>query len=121
MRRTVTVLALAAVLLAGLAAPAAAIPGNGTGQYSFPLICDGRLVTLTIGSGDWSAAYVHETGGRFIPRATHVLVTDIETGEVLFEEHDVKHANRKGSESECTEVYDVDGMRVMFVVEGKLR
>jgi hypothetical protein len=121
MRRILTGSALAALLVVGLAGPAAAVPGNGTGQSTFPLLCEGRLLTLTIGGGNWSAAYVHETGGRFVLRATHVLVTDIETGDVVFEEHDVKNSARKGPLTECTDVYEVDGVRVVFVAEGTLR
>lgn len=121
MRRLTIVPALAAVFVLGIVGPAVARPGNGEGQSTFQMVCDGTLSTLTVGGGSWSAAHVQETGRKFIPRATHLLAHDEETGTVLFEEHDVKPSAGNGPMSVCIEELRMDGMHITFTVEGTLR
>ncbi len=121
MRRSILVPTLTFAFLLAAATPALADPGKGSGQASFPMVCDGRVSTLTVGGGLWAAAHVHETGRTFIPRATHFYVEDADTGELLFEEHDVKNAAAKGSSSVCVDELYVDGMHFTFIVEGELK
>jgi hypothetical protein len=120
MRRSVTLAAVTAALVAATAGPVAAAPGGGTGQDTFPISCGGRVLTLTIGSGTWSAAYVQESGQRFIPKATFFTVVDAATGEVLVEEADVKPGSARQSNLTCVDTATDDGTIVTFVVQGRL-
>lgn len=67
MRRLITGSILAAAIVGGSVTQAVALSGAGSGPYTFPMVCDGKPVMLTIASGVWSAAYVRETGMRFLP------------------------------------------------------
>ena len=120
MRRLFILTAVTAALSAVTVVHASADPGTGTGQSTFPIRCGTRVVHLTIANGTWSAAYVRETGQRFIPKATYVTVTDAVTGEVLFEEADVKPGAAKQSNLECVDAVPDDGVIVTFVVRGRL-
>ena len=120
MRRLTILAAVTAALVASSVVPASAVPGNGTGQTTFPIRCGGRTLTLTIANGGWSAAYVGETGQRFIPKATYVSVVDAETGEVLLEEADVKPGAAEQSNLSCTDAAPDDGLIVTFTVHGRL-
>jgi hypothetical protein len=119
MRRLIIAPTLAAVL-AGSLTTALAAPGNGTGQSSFPMTCDGVTVTFTIASGNWSAAYVSETGEHFLPKGTYFAVTDLATGELLYEELDAKPSADKADVT-CTDAFEDGGVLITFEVYGKLR
>jgi hypothetical protein len=120
MRRFIILTAVTAALAAGSIAPASAVPGNGTGQSTFPIRCGTRVVHLTIANGTWSAAYVQETGQRFVPKATYVTVTDAKTGEILFQEADVKPGAAKQSNLGCVDSVPDSGVIVTFIVRGRL-
>lgn len=120
MRRLITIVALATGIVAGPATPAPALIGDGAGQYTFAMVCDGQQVTLTIASGRWSAAYVWETGGRFIPKGTVVAVRDAQTGELLFEESDLK-PSASDTQSTCIDAWQDEGVVITFVVVGKMK
>jgi hypothetical protein len=120
MRRFIILTAVTAALAAASIAPASAVPGNGTGQSTFPIRCGARVVHLTIANGTWSAAYVQETGQRFIPKATYVTVTDAQTGEILFQEADVKPGAAKQSNLGCVDSVPDAGVIVTFIVRGRL-
>ena len=120
MRRLFVLTAVTTALSAATIAPASAEPGAGTGQSTFPIRCGASVVHLTIANGNWSAAYVRETGQRFIPKATFVTVADAATGEVLFEEADVKPGSARQSNLGCVDVLPGDGVIVTFVVRGRL-
>jgi hypothetical protein len=119
-RRAALTAVLAATFAIGSVAPALAAPGNGAGQATFPIRCGGRVLTFTIASGTWSAAYVRETGQRFIPKATYVSIVDAATGEVVFEEADVKPGAEKRSNVVCVDAAPDDGLIVTFAVHGRL-
>jgi hypothetical protein len=122
MRRLGLGMLLAVVTFALLApaSPAAAAPSASSAVSTFPMTCDGQVVTLTIGGGPWSAARIAETGDVFVPVATHVYLRDPTTGEVVYEEHDYKGAPRAGG-TLCVEEFDADGLLGTFVVEGDVR
>jgi hypothetical protein len=120
MRRLMILAAATACLVVAGVAPATAVPGQGTGQATFAIRCDGRLLTFTIANGTWSAAYVHETGQRFIPKATRASVVDATTGDVLFEEIDAKPGSAQQSNLRCVDAFPDDGLIVTFVVRGRL-
>jgi hypothetical protein len=113
--------AAAAVMTAALAAPASAAPGGGEGQTTFPMMCDGEAVTLTIGGGTWAAAYVAESGRRFLPKATLLQVVDVETGEVLDEILDAKPSAARTATTACQDVSTDGALRYIFTVKGKVR
>lgn len=120
MRRLIIAPILAAGILGGALTTALAAPGSGTGQSSFPMVCDGVTVTFTIASGNWSAAYVSETGEHFLPKGTYFAVTDVATGELLYEELDAKPSAGK-AEVTCTDAFEDAGVLITFEVYGKLR
>jgi hypothetical protein len=120
MRRLTTVLLFAITALIGGATPGLADPGRGSGQSTFPMVCEGDVWTLTVGNGSWAAADVAETGRKFIPKATHFLIED-ESETILFAVHDEKKVAGKGPGATCVDEFELDGMRYRFVVEGKLR
>lgn len=119
MRRLISIV-LAAGVVVGASEPARALVGDGTGQYTFPMVCDGQTVTLTIASGRWAAAYVWETGERFVPKGTSLAVHDLETGEMLFEEADLKPSVSETG-STCVDVWEDGGALVTFQVFGKMK
>ena len=120
MRRLATLAAVTAALVAATVAPASADPGGGAGQTTFPIRCGVHVVHLTIANGGWSAAYVQETGQRFIPKATYVSVVDASTGELLFEEIDAKPNAARQSNLECVEAMLDGDVLVTFRVHGRL-
>jgi hypothetical protein len=112
---------LAAFIVASLSLPAYATPGGGKGQSTFPMECDAEMVTLTIGGGIWSAAYVSETEERFIPELTRFQVVDPSSGEVVYEEVDRKGSSDHSLESVCVLTWEEDGSQLTFTVFGKKR
>lgn len=120
MRRLIVIAALATGIVIGATAPVGAAPGGGAGQYTVPMVCDGQTVTLTIASGRWSAAYVVETDSKFIPKGTYVAVTNVETGELLFEEFDAKPSVTRAG-STCVDAWEDEGVLITFEVYGKLK
>lgn len=121
MRRFITTVAMATGAVVALSVPAWAVPGGGAGQYTFPMVCDGQTVTLTIGSGRWAAAYVLETSDRFVPIGTSVSVTDLATGETLFSEQDLKPSVDDKADTTCVDGSEGDGVSVVFEVYGVLK
>lgn len=120
MKRFIALAAISAALVGAAAVPALAVPGGGTGQTTFPIRCGRQVVTLTIANGTWSAAYVSETGERFIPKATYFSIVDATTGEVVFEEIDEKPNALRQSNLDCVESFPDEGLLVTFVVRGRL-
>jgi hypothetical protein len=122
MTRTIRRLAVPVLVGLGLLVPAPAAfaaPGDASAVSTFELTCDGALSTLTVGGGPWSAAHVAETGAIFVPTATHAVLQDPTTGEIVWEEDDVKGAP-KPSTSTCSETFEMDGLIATFVVEGTM-
>ena len=109
------------VLIASPAPAALAAPNDASANSTFPMECDGTTVTLTIGGGPWSAARVLETGEVFVPVATHVYLRDPDTGEVVYEDHDFKGAERTGGSSCVEEFRTRSGLLGSFVVEGAIQ
>jgi len=119
-RRAALTAALTTTFAIAAVAPALAAPGNGAGQATFPMRCGGRVVTLTIANGTWSAAYVRETGQRFIPKATYLSIVHASTGEILVQQNDVKPGAAKQSNVVCVDAAPDDGVIVTFAVHGRL-
>ncbi|HSL09823.1 MAG TPA: hypothetical protein VLA82_00710 [Actinomycetota bacterium] len=59
-------------------------------------------------------------GSGLIPKATYVSVVDAATGEVVFEEADVKPGAAKRSNLACVDAMPDDGLIVTFSVHGRL-
>jgi hypothetical protein len=122
MTRNIVRLAIPALVALGLLVPAPAAfatPGSGSAVTTFQLTCDGVLSTLTVGGGPWSAAHVAETGKTFVPTATHAILQDPTTGEIVFQEDDLKGAPKR-STTTCSETFEMDGLIATFVVEGTM-
>ncbi|MGZ4131188.1 MAG: hypothetical protein ACXVPR_10250 [Actinomycetota bacterium] len=122
MTRKIGRLAIPALVALGLLIPAPAAlaaPGSGSAVSTFQLTCDGVLSTLTVGGGPWSAAHVAETGKVFVPTATHAVLQDPTTGEIVFQQDDFKGAP-KPSTTTCSETFEMDGLIATFVVEGTM-
>lgn len=119
-RRLTTVCLFAIAAVIGGATPGLADPGTVSGLSSFQMVCEGDLWTLTVANGSWAAADVAETGGKFIPKATHFLIEDA-SGTILLAAHDVKKVAGRGSVATCVDEFELDGMHYLFIVEGTLR
>jgi hypothetical protein len=116
LRRLTTVCVFAVAAVIGGATPGMADPGTDSGHSTFPMVCEGNLWTFTVANGWWSAADVQETGAKFIPKATHFVIEDA-SGAILFEDH----VRETASTTTCVDELEFDGLRYLFVVEGKLR
>jgi len=122
MTRNIRRLAIPVLVALGLVVPAPAAfaaPANASAVSTFQLTCDGALSTLTVGGGPWSAAHVAETSQTFVPTATHAVLQDPITGEIVWQEDDLKGAP-KPSTSTCSETFEMDGLIATFVVEGTM-
>jgi hypothetical protein len=118
-RLTLTATFAITCVIAG-ATPGTADPGNGHGQTTFPMVCDGKLSALTVGGGSWAAADLGDSHGTFIPQQTYFSIHD-GSGELLYEEHDAKRGGGKPSTSSCVDEFEMDGLHYRFVVEGKVK
>jgi hypothetical protein len=116
MKRWAATAAMLLVLLGVLAAPAYADPPN---IEPFPITCDGVTYTVvTPGQGNWTPALVTTSNQVLIPFSFHITVTNVATGEVVFEEEVSKAAASRAATTTCTfgETFTEDGQT--FVFEG---
>jgi hypothetical protein len=116
MKRWVATAAMLLALLGVLAAPAYADPPN---IEPFPITCDGVTYTVvTPGQGNWTPALVTTSNQVLIPFSFHITVTNVATGEVVFEEEVSKAAASRAATTTCTfgETFTEDGQT--FVFEG---
>src|SRR5918994_4898474 len=116
MKRWAATAAMLLALLGVLAAPAYADPPN---IEPFPITCDGVTYTVvTPGQGNWTPALVTTSNQVLIPFSFHITVTNVATGEVVFEEEVSKAAASRAATTTCTfgETFTEDGQT--FVFEG---
>jgi hypothetical protein len=116
MKRWAATAAMLLVLLGVLAAPAYADPPN---IEPFPITCDGVTYTVvTPGQGNWTPALVTTSNQVLIPFSFHITVTNVATGEVVFEEEVSKAAASRAATTTCTfgETFTEGGQT--FVFEG---
>jgi hypothetical protein len=116
MKRWAATAAMLLALLGVLAAPAYADPPN---IEPFPITCNGVTYTVvTPGQGNWTPALVTTSNQVLIPFSFHITVTNVATGEVVFEEEVSKAAASRAATTTCTfgETFTEDGQT--FVFEG---
>jgi hypothetical protein len=92
--------AAAAVLcLVQIAMP---VPANAQEWETFPFTCAGETFTVTASPGQWSVGHIVGDNGRhLVPYDFSITVTDLETGETLFEASYTKPGNRDGEPVLC--------------------
>jgi hypothetical protein len=116
MKRWAATAAMLLALLGVSMAPAYADPPN---IEPFPITCDGVTYTVvTPGQGNWTPALVTTSNQVLIPFSFHITVTNVATGEVVFEEEVSKAAASRAATTTCTfgETFTEDGQT--FVFEG---
>jgi hypothetical protein len=116
MKRWAATAAMLLALLGVSMAPAYADPPN---IEPFPITCNGVTYTVvTPGQGNWTPALVTTSNQVLIPFSFHITVTNVATGEVVFEEEVSKAAASRAATTTCTfgETFTEDGQT--FVFEG---
>jgi hypothetical protein len=116
MKRWAATAAMLLALLGVSMAPAYADPPN---IEPFPITCDGVTYTVvTPGQGNWTPALVTTSNQVLIPFSFHITVTNVATGEVVFEEEVSKAAASRAATTTCTfgETFTDGGQT--FVFEG---
>jgi hypothetical protein len=116
MKRWAATAAMLLALLGVSMAPAYADPPN---IEPFPITCNGVTYTVvTPGQGNWTPALVTTSNQVLIPLSFHITVTNVATGEVVFEEEVSKAAASRAATTTCTfgETFTEDGQT--FVFEG---
>ena len=116
MKRWAATAAMLLALLGVSMAPAYADPPN---IEPFPITCDGATYTVvTPGQGNWTPALVTTSNQVLIPFSFDITVTNVATGEVVFEEEVSKPAASRAATTTCTfgETFTEDGQT--FVFEG---
>jgi hypothetical protein len=116
MKRWAATAAMLLALLGVSMAPAYADPPN---IEPFPITCNGVTYTVvTPGQGNWTPALVTTSNQVLIPFSFHITVTNVATGEVVFEEEVSKAAASRAATTTCTfgETFIEDGQT--FVFEG---
>jgi hypothetical protein len=116
MKRWAATAAMLLALLGVSMAPAYADPPN---IEPFPITCGGVTYTVvTPGQGNWTPALVTTSNQVLIPFSFDITVTNVATGEVVFEEEVSKPAASRAATTTCTftDTFTEDGQT--FVVEG---
>lgn len=92
MRRVLTVVCAVTVVLALAAGPAAADRSQAKNYEEIPVTCEGlgEIVIEVASLGQWGTGKVQGTQLTLIPRTFSFTLTDVATGEVVFDEDVVK-------------------------------
>jgi hypothetical protein len=117
MKRWVATAAMVIGLLGVLMAPAHADPINAPRVEPFPITCDGTTYTVVVpGLGMWTPALVTTSNQVLIPLSFHITVTNVATGEVVFEDEVSKAAASRVATTTCTfgETFTEDGVTFEF-------
>jgi hypothetical protein len=122
MKRWAATTAMVLALLGVSMAPAHADPINAPNVEPFQITCAGATFTVVVpgatGQGQWTPALVTTSNQVLIPLSFHITVTNVATGEVVFEEEVSKAAASHVATTTCTfgETFTEDGQT--FVFEG---
>src|SRR5215218_9479570 len=119
MKRWAATTAMVLALLGVSMAPAHADPINAPNVEPFQITCAGATFTVvTPGRGNWTPALVTTSNQVLIPLSFDITVTNVATGEVVFEEEVSKAAASHVATTTCTfgETFTEDGQT--FVFEG---
>jgi hypothetical protein len=86
----------------------AAAPGKAPKWETFPLTCDGEHYTNTASLGQWSVGHiVGENGKHLVPYDFSITVTDLNTGETLFQAAYTKPGDRGGEPVLCSNYAEI--------------
>jgi hypothetical protein len=103
MKRWAATAAMLLALLGVLAAPAYADPTNAPNIEPFPITCDGVTYTVvTPGQGNWTPALVTTSNQVLIPFSFEITVTNLTTGEVVFQEQVSKEPAARTATTTCS-------------------
>jgi hypothetical protein len=96
MRRILTVVCAAMVALGMTAGPAAADRSQARNYEEIPATCEelGEIVIEVVNLGQWGTGKVQGTNQTLIPRTFRFTATNVDTGEVLFDEQIAKRNAR---------------------------
>jgi hypothetical protein len=122
MKRWVATAAMVLGLLGIYMAPAHADPINAPNVEPFEITCDGTTYTVVVaGRGLWTPALVTTSNQVLIPFSFDITVTNVATGEVVFEEEVSKEPADRVATTTCsfTQTFTEDGetFQVVGVVE----
>jgi hypothetical protein len=96
MRRILTVVCAAMVALGMTAGPAAADRSQARNYEEIPATCEelGEIVIEVVNLGQWGTGKVQGTNQTLIPRTFRFTATNVDTGEVVFDEQIAKRNAR---------------------------
>jgi hypothetical protein len=104
MKRWMVTAAMVVGLLGVYMAPAHADPINAPNVEPFEITCDGATYTVVVvpGRGMWTPALVTTSNQVLIPFSFDITVTNVATGEVVFEEAVSKPPAEQVATTTCT-------------------
>ena len=123
MKRWVATAAIVLGLLGVSMAPAHADPTNAPNVEPFPITCDGTTYTVVVvpARGMWTPALVTTSNVVLIPFSFDITVTNLATGEIVFQEAVSKEPAERVATTTCQfeETFTEDG--VTFELVGSWR
>jgi hypothetical protein len=106
MKRWVATAAMVLALLGVAMAPAHADPINAPFVEPFDITCDGATYTVVVVPGargaPWPPALVTTSNQVLIPFSFDITITNVATGEVVFEEHVSREPADRVATTTCT-------------------
>jgi hypothetical protein len=104
MKRWLATAAMVLALLGASMAPAHADPINAPNVEPFPITCDGATYTVVVvpGRGMWTPALVTTSNQVLIPFSFDITVTNVATGEVVFQEQVSKQPAARTATTTCS-------------------
>jgi hypothetical protein len=88
MKRWLATAAMVLGLLGAYTAPAHADPTNAPNAFPFTITCDGTTYTVVgvPGQGQWTPALITTSNQVLIPYSFDITVTNVSTGDIVFQE-----------------------------------
>src|SRR5215207_5929378 len=104
MKRWVATAAMVLGLLGVYMAPAHADPTNAPNAFPFTITCDGTTYTVVgvPGQGQWTPALVTTSNVVLIPFSFDITVTNVSTGEIVFQDAFSKREADQAANETCT-------------------
>jgi len=119
MKRWVATAAMVLALLGVAMAPAYADPTNAPNVGSFSITCDGTTYTVVAvpAQGGWPPALVTTSNQVLIPFSFEETLTNLTTGEIVFQETRSKEPAEATATTTCTfgDTFTEDGVTFQFV------
>jgi hypothetical protein len=119
MKRWVATAAMVLALLGVAMAPAHADPINAPRAEPFDITCDGTTYTVVAvpAQGLWPPAFVTTSNQVLVPLSFEETVTNLATGEIVFQETRSKESAERVATTTCTfgDTFTEDGVTFQFV------